>query len=223
MTTKDSQSLIRQGPLRWTLVTVMLAFAFVQPVNAENYLAEFEGPEVSWKVALPPRDSRVAIHERRRGIGKSGGAEFMRVYATRENSSIRLEHSLPPATVLDELEISIWFKSTHEGFGIELKLVLPEIIDPQTNAPFLISITGDRYKTPNQWQQLTCRTSDRAVSDQLRLLRARRQMSINPKVMYVDKVLLSKRSASSGHNGPANRQSRHCAAGPIPNRERRRD
>ena len=83
---------------------------------AEEFRQEFESPEVAWQVRFLSREAEIAIHERRRGVGRSGSAEFIRVISKRENSRIRLESSVPAATVFDELEASVWVKSTHEGF-----------------------------------------------------------------------------------------------------------
>ncbi len=192
MTTKPGMSVTRGLIRRWTLFLVNLAWFVVpfQPASSEDFLLEFESPEPSWKVFLPPQGMQVAIHERRRNKGKVGGAEFIRLNATREHSLVRLEHLVPPATVLDELEASLWFRSSQEGFELGLKIILPDVQDPETKTPLTISITGDRYTTADQWQQLKCRTSDRAISDKLRLLRKLRQMAINPKVMFVERVTL---------------------------------
>src|ERR1700760_3708667 len=69
-------------------------------IQAEDFQCEFESPEVSWKVLLQPQDSKLMRHERRRGVGKSGGAEVVRFQSAQENSPFRLEHLVPPATVL---------------------------------------------------------------------------------------------------------------------------
>lgn len=178
---------------------VLYAFtAFLGPAHnllAEEFLSEFEGPEISWKVFLKPQQTQLAIHQRRRGAGRSGSAELFRLNSQRENSPVRFEHPVPAATVLDELEISLWVKSSHDGYVLEAKITLLDVIDPQTKSPLTIQIAGDKYQSVNQWQQLKCRTSDRAVSDQLRLLRGlqrtRNPMSINPKSMVVERVLLT--------------------------------
>ena len=187
----DTKSLSR----RLATATVILASFVASTLTAfaEDFLSEFEGPEPSWKVLLNPQESRVPIHQRRRGTGKTGGAEFVRINSNRENSPVRLEHVVPAATVLDELEVSLWVKSNHEGFVLEVRVTLPDVIDPKTKAPLTLQIAGDVYQTRNQWQQLKCRTSDRAVSDRLRLLRAKYKLSIDPKSMYVERVVLGGR------------------------------
>lgn len=158
--------------------------------RGEDFLEEFEGPAPSWKISTRTKDTSVAIHQRRRGAGESGGAEFVRFNAVRENSQAMMDHSVPQSTVLDELEASLWVRSSCNGFLLKVQLTLPEIIDPDTNKPLVMLVPGDSYQRTGQWQQLKCRTSDRAISDQLRQLRARKQIAINPKVMYVERIVL---------------------------------
>lgn len=133
---------------------------------------------------------RVSIHERRRGAGRDGGAEFIRVTASREGSAVRLEHGMPAATVLDELEVAVWMKSSHLGFRLDLQITLPDTTDPSTGRPLTFMVKGDSYQDVNQWQQLKCRTSDRVVNDQLRILRHRRQSALSLKQMFVDHLVI---------------------------------
>ena len=112
---------------RLIVVVTILAWFFVNSHGAvaEEFLSEFDGPEISWKVFLNPQESRVSLHQRRRGAGKFGGAEFVRINSSRENSRVRLEHPVPPATVIDELELSLWVKSNHDGFELKARITLP--------------------------------------------------------------------------------------------------
>ncbi len=192
MTSKNSRT-GNGGRFLWLpIVAVVVAWlsTYSPDLAADEFLSEFEGPETSCRVLLRPQQSQVAIHQRRRGIGREGGAEFIRFRSTQENSPVRIEHFVPAATVLDELEVSLWLKSNHDGFALEVRIVLPEILDPETNKPLTIQIAGDRYENIDQWQLLKCRTTDRAKNDQVRLLRALKQIPINPKVMFVERVVL---------------------------------
>ena len=182
----------------------LLAFGavlFSTTLSAEEFLSEFESPVVSWKVHLPPQAAQVTIHERRRDSGKSGGAEFVRINSSRDNVRVRFEHSIPPATVLDELEVSLWVKSNREGFDLCMTVVIPDVEDPETHSPMSFSIVGDRYQTVDQWQQLKCRTSDKTISNQLRMLRDRKKIAINPKdEMYVERIFLDGQLGSGTTN-----------------------
>ena len=179
-----NELLIRSGA---TIVSLLM---LISTGVTEDFHAEFESPEVSWQARTWSPETEIAIHQRRRGSGKVGGAEFLRVNSTRENTRIRLEHAVPAATVHEDLEASLWVKSNHDGLTIAVRINLPEIIDPETNSAKTLLIIGDRYQTPGQWQQLKCRTSDRAISDQLRRQRALKQVTETPKKMFVDQIVL---------------------------------
>lgn len=155
----------------------------------EEVRNQFDSPEVSW-TTLNSAHTEVAIHQRRRGVGRTGGAEFIRVSANRENSGIRLEQEVPRATVLDELVVSVWIKSDREGLEFSANIVLPQMAHPVTGQPLTLKIVGDKYKNTKQWQQLKCHTTDRAVNDQIRLLLAQKLIAKRPKEMYLDKVIL---------------------------------
>ena len=197
MTTKNRKIETNGLDRHVTFVTAILVWLVVafSSAAAEDFLTEFETPEVSWSVKSLPQDSTVTLHERQRGAGKAGGAEVFRIASKRENLELRLEHPLPEAMVIDELEASLWVKSNHEGFVLSVRIVLPEVRDPKTGARALIRIDGDKYETPNRWQQLKCRTTDGAVRDKMRLLRAEllrteKAISETPKDMFVDRVVL---------------------------------
>ncbi len=182
--------------LLWmTIVAAALIGYVVSPINvaAEDFVSEFESPETSWKVFLRLNECGIRVHDRRRGAGRVGGAEVLKLRSSRENSPIRLEHVVPSATVLDELEASLWVKSNHHGFALEMRVTIPEVLNPDTNEPLQFSVMGDKYENTDQWQLLKCRTLTRLVDEQLRVLRAnaRRRVSINPKVMFVDRVVIS--------------------------------
>ena len=179
---------------RGLLTFVAWVFALAQiplaVLFAEDFHAEFESPEVSWQVRMWSQDAEIAIHERRRGIGRSGGAEFLRINSRRENTRVRLEHSVPAATVLDELEASVWVKSNQNGLTLSVRVTLPDVMDPETRQPRTMLISGDQYRGGGQWQKLKCRTTDRAIGDQIRLQRALKQLATTPENMYVDQVFL---------------------------------
>lgn len=200
MTAKSGKIVTGRHGRRVTCVTVIMAWLIASSSIglSEEFLAEFDGPQISWRVKLKPQESEVILQERRLGAGKSAGAEFIRIASKHGNTPIRLEHAVPAATVLDELEVSLWVKSTHEGFTLCTKIVLPEMLDPETNAPVSFRLEGEKYDTPNRWQRLTCKTTEGAVDDHLRQLRGLKKVTGTPKIRYVERVELK------GHVPPGN-------------------
>jgi hypothetical protein len=157
---------------------------------ARQYQLDFDGPEPSWQVRCRQRETRLESQERRRDGARSGQAEHVRVQAAVGNSPLRVEHPLPAAQVLDELTASIWFRSDRPGATLALRIAFHGTEDPETGIPLSIIIMGDKYEDEDKWQQLKCRTADKAVNDQLRLLRARRRVPLERSTMYLDRVII---------------------------------
>ncbi len=171
-------------------VSLLFTWSGAASLFAEQFELDFDGPGRSWQVRCREADAKLSIHERRRDLGHRGGAEFIRLKVARENVPLRLEHEVPTAQVLDELEASLWVRSDRAGALLALRIGFRGLTDPETGAPLSMIVTGDAYETPGRWQQLKCRTSDKAVNDQLRLLRARKRMAIDPATMFVDRVIV---------------------------------
>lgn len=172
------------------VMSLLLAGNDGAAARAEQFESDFDGPGTSWQVRSREADAKLVNHERRRDAGRQGGAEFARLKVTRENAPVRFEHTIPATRVLDELEASIWVRSDRTGAALAMRIGFRDQRDPETGAPLSLIVTGDTYQTPGQWQQLRCRAFDKAVNDQLRLLRARKRVSVDPATMYVDRVVI---------------------------------
>ena len=169
---------------------LLCAWTGASPVLAEQYESDFDGPGISWQVRCRETDAKLTVHERRRDAGHRGRAELIKLKVAGDNIALRIEHPVPTVRVLDELEASLWVRSSHTGAVLALRIGFRGVSDPETGAPLSTIVTGDAYQTPGQWQQLKCRTSDKAVNDQLRLLRARKRVAIDPETMFVDRVIV---------------------------------
>lgn len=159
-------------------------------VITEQYESDFDGPSISWQVRCRETDAKLTLHERRRDAGHRGGAELFRLKVARDNIPLRFEHSVPTVRVLDELEASLWVRSDQAGAVLAMRIGFRGLTDPETGAPLSAIVAGDAYQTPGKWQQLKCRTSDKVVNDQLRLLRFRKRVAIDPATMFVDRVIV---------------------------------
>lgn len=157
---------------------------------ARQFELDFNGPETSWQVRCIQREVRLETQERRRDGARQGQAEFVRVKSTAENSPMRLEQEIPAIRVLDELTASLWFKSDRSGATLAIRIAFRDATDPKTGSPLFLIIMGDAYEEAGKWQQLRVRTTDKAVEDQLRLLRASKQVKLDPSTMYVDRILI---------------------------------
>lgn len=151
---------------------------------------DFDGPETTWQVRCRQRETQLETQERRRDGARRGQAEFIRVRSKADNTPLRLEHVIPAARVLDELQATVWFRSDRPGATLALRIAFRDSKDPETGAPLTMMIMGDKYEEAEKWKQMTCRTTEKAVNDQLRLLRARKRVTIDPATMYVDRIII---------------------------------
>jgi len=163
----------------------------MQPAHAESFVERFNTPNPSWQVKSTERAARTVTHRRSADSGKEGVGEFIAIEAGGEGTTIRVEHPLPKARVLNELEASVWVRTNQPGVQMFLRVVLPDCKDPATGKLLALRIPGEITEGNDDWQRLTCRTDDKLVQEQLRLLRARLKQPISPKMMYVDRVLLT--------------------------------
>jgi len=151
---------------------------------------DFDGPEVSWQVRCRQREATLETQERRREGARQGQAEFVRVRASAERTPLRVEHEIPASQVLDEFTASLWFRANRPGATLAIRIAFRDRIDPDTSAPVTMLIIGDRYEDANKWQRLQCRTTDKSVNDQLRLLRAMKKGTLDRSAMYIDRILI---------------------------------
>lgn len=157
---------------------------------ARQFECDFDGPETSWQIRCRQREARLEAQERRKEGARHGQAEFVRMRSAVDNSPLRLEHEVPAARVLDELTASVWFHSDRPGATLALRIAFRDSKDPESGTPLTMIIMGDKYEEAGKWQQLTCRTTDKAVNDQLRQLRARHRVTLEPATMYLERMII---------------------------------
>jgi hypothetical protein len=157
---------------------------------AEPHRVTFDDPRPSWNWASDPADVRLLKHERSQSAGRESSGERVMFLPRRADVSIRLEHHLPACRVLDELETSVWIRPTQPGWTLAVRVIAPGIRNPTTGEPASFLLRGDVARTPERWQQLRCRTTDHAISQQIRVQRARYEVAADPGELFIDQVVL---------------------------------
>ncbi len=157
---------------------------------ARQFELDFDGPETSWQVRCRQRETELETQERRRDQARRGQAEFIRVRSKADNTPLRLEQVVPAVQVLDELQATIWFRSNRPGATLAVRIAFRDTTDPESGAPLTMVIMGDKYEEADKWKQLTCRTTEKSVNDQLRVLRYSKKVTIDPASMYVDRIII---------------------------------
>lgn len=162
---------------------------------AQSHTDNFDGPEPSWRLIVSAGETDAERHVRRPN-GYQGSHESVRVIAQREGAPFRMELPVPPSRPLDELEAGLWVRSNHRGLRLCLRLVFVGVNDPATGGPLRATVRGEEYRDIGRWQELHCRTSDRAVNEVLRAVRARFKgqsdaSPINASQIVVDRVFVT--------------------------------
>ncbi len=176
---------------RRALVVVGLTVCSAVSTFANPYRETFDAPAVSWKLTEKLADVAVINHQRQREQGFDRGAERLQLQVRRDQSRFQIEHQTPDARVFDELTASVRIRSNHPGWVFAVVIVTPGILDPKTDRPAEVILSGDVYVETDRWQQLKVTTVARLIEQKLVLLRGQISGARDPGEMYVDRVVLA--------------------------------
>lgn len=184
----------------WVLLLVLLLeISAPAALRAESFEDGFnDTSRVSWQVRIDSSQARKNWHVRNTTVPHSGAAcEHLQVSTGNLGSLIELSHRLPASRIINELTVSLWFKSNRRGTRIGVEAVLPHQTDPETGEAARIYLIGDTYTEEGRWQKLKCTTSEALVNQSLGLLRGRSKLrQLDTREMYVERVLVVTRSSS---------------------------
>ncbi|MGH7127204.1 MAG: hypothetical protein ACREIV_01455, partial [Planctomycetaceae bacterium] len=179
---------------RFAAVAAVLATLLPASLQAETHREGFDDAEPSW--TLHAEGVRVHAHRRNRQIMAGGEAsEQVQLEAAAPGQIVRLEHPLPPATVLpDESKVSLSFRSNRPGAVLLMRVVFPHQTDPRTGELLTAYCHSRPYAQPGKWETLVCLAETKQLQDQVRRLRAQlNDYRLDVREPYVDRVLLSAR------------------------------
>ena len=156
---------------------------------------EFESEQPVWEVKFANerhrRPSRLKHEVDRKDVLSGTGSERIQLNAIGNDQMARLELTLPAARVIDELQLKMWVKSNRRGAALQLRVVLPNQVDPDTGNRLRIIVPGDEYTRVGEWQLMHCRTTDQLISSGVRRLRNQMKTShIDVTGAYADKALM---------------------------------
>ncbi|MFN0054041.1 MAG: hypothetical protein ACKV0T_17820 [Planctomycetales bacterium] len=164
------------------------------PLHVEG----FEDQEPSWSVAARPGEARVKRHVRSAEVRHAGeAAELIEIEGLAPVSTVQLSHKIPPALLIDELTLSVWFHSPQDGVALSVRVVLPRQIDRRTGRPMTVLLSGGTYSKPGQWRRLICRELPKQLRSRLPQLRKSLRnetgdrADIDTAGAYVDRAVLT--------------------------------
>ncbi|MCA9089414.1 MAG: hypothetical protein KDA90_12370 [Planctomycetaceae bacterium] len=179
------------GPLPYGIIGAVVSCIWVMgsglSVGGEpqRLRHEFEAEQPSWKVIDATTKAAMTL-QFRAGIDPHGGqfCEQLEFHPPQTLADCQVSHPLPRARVFDELTLSLWVRSNCPNLRLALRVLFPHQIDPRTREPLVLDIAGERYTTPKEWQQLTCRPTEEIL--QRRLIRAREELSDGVRPVQID-------------------------------------
>ena len=170
--------------------------------RADEFRDRCDGEKTSWSVSVSdpgnPQNSELSnalirTHRRDFGIRHEGKAsEQIIVETEREGSELVLERKLSkPGRVIPDLTASVWVRCNRPGMQLHLRVIFPNQKEPQSGAVLSTLIPGTVYHRVREWQELTCETTERAMQNEIHLLRAKyRPETINTRESFVYQVVL---------------------------------
>jgi len=174
-------------------VALLLAACFVgQRVLGTEYHDPFETPETAWQ--LMDRDCpslRVLMHSRVYGGAHQGsGCEYIRI-AGDLGTYVYYAVEVPAATVIDELSITLWVRSTRPGIQLLARVVLPNTRRSSDSQPVTTLLRGTAYQQVGQWQALQITEPLRQLRRQEPSLRFEHGPALNIRDAFVDAVVVN--------------------------------
>lgn len=181
------------APRARLIISLVLCLALLSlTARGAEFLEGFDGPDVSWQVAVSSRTCRVVDHRRHAQIRRFGSGSESIIFDAQKIERAELSHGLSPARILEEpVTATVWLRSNRSGSTLSLRVVYPHLIDPETGKIAFRWLDGETYQTDKKWQMLTCTTSQKELVRRNQLLRAQYGPQSDLRDAYVDRARLS--------------------------------
>ncbi len=189
-------------PLRAFFGALLIATATIGVCAARDHVDGFdEVRSPAWIALYDKAATRITGHVRSTDIRHNGNAaELVEAEVASADTMLHLAYHLPPARLIGETSLSVWFFSTQDGAVLTARVVLPNQIDPDTGTNLTVLIEGDSYSKVGQWQKLQCKDIERKFRQMLPQIRHRMQSAggktdLDVSGRYVDTVVVKIRTS----------------------------
>ncbi|MDA0281879.1 MAG: hypothetical protein O3B86_00875 [Planctomycetota bacterium] len=160
---------------------------------ADDYAEGFDGEKPTWTTSVPTGSGvRVRAHRRNQSIRHSGqAAEHLEISSLSNGTVVRLEHELPRSVPIDDLMLSIEYRSNRPGAILATRMVFPHQKHPGTGQILTAWLRGDLYSKTAQWQTLRATARRDELRERITRLRAEfSTVSLDLKDAYIDRAIL---------------------------------
>lgn len=175
------------------LLGCLTVLATTSPLVSDDFTEGFDSEKPSWTTTIP-RGSGVRIRQHRRNlyIRKSGqAAEHLQVSSLSNGPVIRLEHELPRSVPIDDLSLTVEYRSNRPGAILATRMVFPRQKNPATGQVLTAWLRGDLYSKTSEWQTLKATAQRDEIQQRIARLRAEfSTVSLNLKDAFIDRAIL---------------------------------
>ncbi|MCH2114479.1 MAG: hypothetical protein MK171_06165 [Pirellulales bacterium] len=156
------------------------------PVLLDN----MDGPKTALRLTHRAAGQDIVDHFIDRKRYRFGsGSEHIRLKCP-AGSSAQLAYDVPPAPVIDELEIKAWVLGNRPGMRLAATVVLPRTKNANTGGPYELLVRGNLSDQPGNWQQLALRQLATTVARQARVARKRFGSGLDERGAFVSRIVL---------------------------------
>jgi hypothetical protein len=180
-------------PYGHLLVVLLALLVTAQPLVSDDFVEGFDSEKPTWTATIP-RGSGVRVRQHRRNlyIRKSGkAAEHLQVSSGSNGTVIRLEHELPRSVPIEDLSLTVEYRSNRPGAILATRMVFPHQNNPATGQVLTAWLRGDHYTKTSKWQTLKATAQQDEIRQRINRLRAEfSSVSLNLHDAYIDRAIL---------------------------------
>lgn len=188
-----SALIIQHGRSCILLLLVVLTLSGQRSARSDDYTDGFDDEKTSWVVSLPTGSGvRLRSHRRNLYLRHSGAAaEHLEISSLSNGPVIRLEHELPRSVPIEDLMLSIEYRSNRPGAILATRMVFPRQKNPATGEVLTAWLRGDLYSKTSEWQTLRATAKREEIRERITRLRAEfSSVSLDLNDAYIDRAIL---------------------------------
>ena len=172
----------------------LLVLLWTGSLTAADHIDGFDSATPSWQPIFEKRaEARLKRHRRNSSDMLSGEAcEELQIVVGNGSLLTRFEQELPPSAPIEDVALSVAFRSNVPGCLLALRMVFPHQIDPRTGRTLTWYLPSDEpYQGSGRWQTLTVQPTRRSLTECVVRLRAKlKSEHLQLDGMFFDRAVL---------------------------------
>lgn len=168
-------------------VAVVGISVLAAPVHGE-VVESFDGGEPTWRLDARDRAVRLLTQERTTQGARHGPACEHFALVVGPGGTLDLTHAIPPAQVIDDLEIALQVLPRATGAQLRARVVFPHCRRDGDGGPYTATLVGTRHDQVGSWRRLELKRVGDQFAAAVRALRLELGDRADPRGAYVDQI-----------------------------------